>query len=101
MYHYYILEGKSVKRIYNVEEWSGWYEKLENRLIKRTTIRDVDISTVFLGKVASPSLANDPIPILFETMIFGDVLDGFQKQYATYDEAIETHNRVCEMIVNL
>jgi len=61
---------------------------------------DVEVSTVFLCHDHSLGglIGEDRKPILFETMIFGGKHDNCCERYHTYDEAMEGHKRVCEMV---
>lgn len=79
-------------------EWAKWFENVENRIVKKTTIRDIEVSTVFLG--LDHSFFSDKKPILFETMIFGGEQEGYQERYSTWAEAEEGHQKACEMVVN-
>lgn len=54
----------------------------------------VHVSTVFLGLDHSMGRSNQPI--LFETMIFGGPFDGYQRRYATWEEAEKGHAEACE-----
>jgi hypothetical protein len=70
---------------------------LENKIVKQETIGNTKISTVFLGQ----DIGNDSgAPILFETMCFGDKLDGDQWRYQTFDEALKGHQKVREMVTD-
>lgn len=94
MSNYYILEGKTPKKV-SLMEWARWYEKA-NRHAGKTTIGEVTVSTVFLGLDHS---WDGKIPILFETMIFGDdKFEDYQERYSTWDEAIEGHNKAVALI---
>lgn len=46
-----------------------------------------EISTVWLGMDVTPRAK----PIIFETMIFGGPLDGYQWRYTTEDDAFKGH----------
>ena len=69
-----------------------------NRIIGRTNIGDVLISTVFLTIDHNFSGIGDPI--LFETMIFGGKNYGYQERYSTYKEAIAGHEKAVRAIIN-
>ena len=67
-----------------------------NRKIALDNFGDSEVSTVFL--CFDHSIGVDSKPILFETMIFGGKHDNWCERYYTYDEAIEGHKRLCEMV---
>ena len=63
------------------------------RILAHTTINDSLISTVFLGIDYN---CNGNIPLLFETMVFGGLLDGEQQRYTTYEQAMLGHHEMMQ-----
>jgi hypothetical protein len=61
---------------------------------------DVKVSTRFLcyDHSLGSLIIDDRKPILFETMIFGGKYNEWCERYHTYDEALEGHKRLCEMV---
>lgn len=85
---YYRLEGRnpvpcSIKRMCETMDD-------KSRRVGLTNILGVRVSTVFLG--INHAWLGGP-PVLFETMIFGGVLDQYQERCSTYDEAERMHRR--------
>jgi hypothetical protein len=66
-------------------------DAFKNRIVARTKIGPMDVSTVFLALDHAYSPDPDALPILFETMIFGDNEDAYQERYSTWDEAEKGH----------
>lgn len=66
-----------------------WFEAFENREVARTELRNVLVSTIFLG-IAMHTFSGRR-PWLFETMVFGGTLDRSQERYCTWDEAVAGH----------
>ena len=100
----YILKGKKVKLVSDLNEW-GKFMQSSKRIIKQDTIGGKWISTVFLGIDHNyyPYPDGEKCPILFETMIFSnetDYDDEYQERYTTYDQAIEGHKKACELLLN-
>ena len=93
----YILEGHNPVICENLIEWAKWFEK-SDRKVAKTKIKDVTISTVFLGINHN---FGEGKPILFETMIFGGGLDGEMDRYSTWEEAEEGHKRWIKKIKEL
>ena len=83
----YILDGHTPKPVDDVLEWARWCEKAE-RHVGDTQVGKLRVSTVFLGLDHSFSRG---VPILFETMIFGDDPIHYQERYATWEDAEEGH----------
>jgi len=86
----YILdeEGNPVL-ILDILQWARWFETAE-RHVADTRLDNVRISTVFLG--LDHSWGQGP-PLLWETMIFGGIHDGYQARYSTKAEAEVSHAR--------
>ncbi len=63
----YILHGKTAIPCDNLFAWAQWFEAAD-RLVAKTEVGDVRISTVFLGLDHN---FGEGDPLLFETMIFG------------------------------
>jgi hypothetical protein len=93
---YILRDGEPVAEP-NVLKWAEWFEKTD-RSVGKTTVGDVQISTVFLGV---DHQWDDGPPLLFETMVFGGDLDEEQKRYATLDEAKAGHQRMVEQVLRL
>jgi hypothetical protein len=84
----------------DILEWGRWMEKAERHLSHdiQEDARDgtqIRISTVFLG--LDHAFGNEPA-ILWETMIFGGLLDGFHERYATKAEALAGHQEACRQV---
>ena len=95
MSKYYIWKDKEAIPIVDVIEWATWFEKNERR-VGFTEIRDVEVSTVFLGLDHSFGVIEEPL--IFETMVFGGPLDQDQEHYSTWDQAEEGHKRMVEKV---
>lgn len=68
-----------------------WFEAADRHV--GSTERDgIRVSTVFLG--INHRFGEGP-PLLFETMIFGGIEDGWQERCSTWDEATALHQRAC------
>ena len=78
--------------------WGHWFDTTDRHLAddlqEGPDAVKVRISTVFLGL----DHAFGPPAILWETMIFGGLLDGFQEQYATKAEALAGHQEACRQV---
>ncbi len=90
----YVLDGKTPRKCASIQEYHDFDVQNKNR-IARSHISNSTISTVFLMHDHNWNLEGPPI--LFETMVFGGEMDGYQERYASYDEAVEGHKRICEM----
>ena len=74
-----------------------------SRVVGRDTIKDVLVSTVFLG--LDHNFTTDGPPILFETMAFDEgICTGesvlYENRYSTWDEAEAGHKIVIDIMIN-
>ena len=98
MSKYYILDGKKPK-VVSIIEWARDREN-QTYIVEHTFIREVLISTVFLGIDHYWGDDPDHLPILFETMIFEDPRHREEQwRYCTYDEAKEGHKKAVELVL--
>jgi hypothetical protein len=73
-------------------EWAHWMEAEPlARIVKRTEIGTLWVSTVFLGIDHNWDPDPEAEPLLFETMIFDDYQDAYQTRCTTWDQAELMH----------
>ncbi len=92
----YILDGHKPVPCNDVLKWAAWFEKAD-RIVKKTKIDDVRISTIFLG---IDHRFGKGAPLLFETMIFGRIFDQKMWRYSTWEEAEKGHQKAVEEVFN-
>ena len=85
---HYILKNKKVVEA-ELLVWAKWFENSDNRIIDKTTIGKVKVSTVFLGIALNE---------LFETMIFGGKHDQYQERHRTWKQAKEGHKIAVDLV---
>ena len=93
----YILDGRTPVLEPDLLTWGRWMETTE-RHVGEDTIGETRISTVFLGLDHG---FGEPVPILFETMVFGGPLDNECERYATWAEAESGHQAMIERVERL
>jgi hypothetical protein len=88
---YYILDGKTPVPCFDILKWGEFFkERGGNVHVAKTGIGEYHISTVFLGIDHAHHAYG--APLLFETMIFGGILDGeYQERCSTWEEAEKLH----------
>lgn len=91
---HYLLVKKKVYRV-SFDVWVRLFEHI-TRKIAVDTLDNARVSTVFLG-IDHQYIDGLP-PILFETMVFGGILDNWQWRYMTYREAEIGHSRVVKAL---
>ena len=93
--HYILDAGGHPVEEPDVRTWAEWMETGE-RQVKVTLFGKVRVSTVFLG--LDHNFAPDGPPVLFETLVFGGLLDGELDRYVTREEAEAGHEALCERV---
>lgn len=83
----YILKNRKIYPCDDLMLWGAWMQE-NNRHVDFTLVDDIRISTVFLGLDHS---YRGSVPILFETMIFGEPLDQDMNRYEDIDSAETGH----------
>jgi len=91
----YILKYRNPYPYNNLIKWGKWYENINNRIVRRTYINDIFISTVFLG--LDHGMDNGK-PILFETMIFRNGEEQGCERCTTWREALAMHWKAVELV---
>ncbi len=84
----YILKDRQAVPA-SLEEWAKWFQTAD-RIVAKSDVGDVSVSTVFLG--LDHSFGDGP-PMLFETMIFGGEHDEYQDRCSTWKEAEQMHTK--------
>jgi len=94
---WYILEDGKIKSA-TIEEWSVWFNDVENRRIDYTEEEDFCVSTVFLGM--DHGLGYSEKPLLFETLIQKGPKPLQDKiyRYSTMGEAKAGHYALVRML---
>ena len=71
----------------------------EGLFVKKTyfgTNDNIEVSTVFLTINYNPFPFG--LPMLWETMIFGGIYEGVVDRYSSYEEAMQGHETMCNMV---
>lgn len=95
----YILDGRTPVPCADLAEWARWF-KTANRQIACTKIGELELRTVFSGvdyRRFGASRPNDGPPLVFETMVFGDVTGRYIARCSTWEEAEEMHRRAVRL----
>ena len=91
----YVLDKQgNPRKTVNLSHWLKWMEN-NDRNIANDKIRNVRVSTVFLGIDHSQGRGE---PLLYETMVFGGKHDGYEIQYTTREKALEGHAEAIAMV---
>lgn len=96
----YILDGHRPVPCENLLRWARWLQTAD-RIVARTKIGPLLVSTVFLG-LDHDLLGRNGLPLVFETMIFGtdaagDFVESFCERYSTWGGAERGHRAAVEM----
>jgi hypothetical protein len=91
---YYVLDARGeplLERDFGA--WTRWFEQADRRLARTVVSADVTVLTTFAGVDQNP---RGGVLRLFETRVFGGVLDGEEARYATRAEALAGHAEMAE-----
>lgn len=88
MSNYYDKAGKPI----DMMTWVRLFEDREYKVIEKTPVGALEVSTVWLG--SDHDFSGKGPPIIFETLVFPDCEDG--ERYCTETEAREGHARYVE-----
>jgi hypothetical protein len=94
---YYTLKGKKAVPC-DMKTWGAMFSKVDRIVQKTNVTEDISVSTVFLG--SDHRFGNDGSPLIFETMIFGGVLDQHCSRYSTWDEALKDHWKLITVLLS-
>ena len=96
---YYILVDKIPVKV-AIKTWAEWMKKRENVIVKKTMIEGNEVSTVFLGLDHNFFRDEGSEPLLFETMIFGQIEDEteYQIRCSTWEEAEKQHEEAIRWV---
>jgi hypothetical protein len=92
---YFVLDehGEPVRER-DIDAWSRWFAQADRCVARSTVSRDVTILTTFNGvdDVAGPH----SVPKLFESRVYGGILDGEVAHTCTRAQACAEHKRLVE-----
>ena len=91
----YKLKGKRAVLCKDLQVWANGLDSTA-RMVATDFVGEVKVSTVFLG--VDHNFSNQGPPILFETMVFGGMLDREQQRYATWEKAEAGHKRIVKKV---
>jgi hypothetical protein len=78
----------------DAEAWTRWFERADRRIARTAVTPQVTVLTTFRGVSDAPD-PDDP-PRLFETRVFGGVLDAEEVLHRTKAEAMAAHGALAE-----
>jgi len=92
MERYFVLNdrGEPMPEL-DVDVWARWFEAADRSVARTVVSPQVVILTVFRG-FDEPT--EGKAPLLFESRVFGGVLDGEEVLYATRANALEGHEHL-------
>lgn len=89
---HYVLDAERNVVPADVLTWAAFFENDDNRQVAIDYPNNVCVSTVFNGLPLASELLTQPAhPLLFETRVFGGLLDGEVRRYASWNEAVAGH----------
>jgi hypothetical protein len=92
---YFVLDerGEPVRER-NLEAWTRWFERADRSIGRTIVTPEITVLTTFRG-VGDTDETGTPPP-MFETRVFGGILDGEEVRHRTRIEAVNGHARLAE-----
>jgi hypothetical protein len=93
---YFVLdECGEPRRERDLDAWTRWFERADRSIARTAVTREVMVLTTFrgVGEVSEPGGE----PLLFETRVFGGLLDGEEIRRCTRAEAIAAHATLAQL----
>jgi hypothetical protein len=78
----------------DVEAWTRWFERADRSIARTVVAPDVTVLTTFRG--VDESREPNERPRLFDTRVFGGILDGEELHHVTRAEALLGHVTLAE-----
>ena len=91
---YFVLDNRGEpvpERDFNA--WTRWFERADRSISRTIVTPEILVLTTFRG-VIEPDETGDPA--LFETRVFGGILDGEEVRHRTRSEAVDGHAALAE-----
>jgi hypothetical protein len=90
MGEYYGFDGEPITML----EWAILWEG--DRHVAEAHIGDARVSTVWLG--LNHRFIGDGPPLIYESMVFGGILDGERDRYTNWNAALAGHDQLCAQV---
>ena len=95
MERYFVLDDRGEPMLErDLEAWTRWFERADRSVSRTVIAADVTVLTTFQA-VGQTTVAGDA-PALFQTRVFGGVLDGEEVWTRTRAEAVAGHEHLVE-----
>ena len=78
----------------DLEAWTRWFERADRSVGRTIVAPHITVLTTFRG-IAEPGEKADQ-PALFESRVFGGVLDGEEIRHRTRADALAAHEQLAE-----
>ncbi len=96
---YFVLDERGEPLLEpDVEAWTRWFERADRSVARTVVSPEVTVLTTFHG--VGETDERGEAPALFQTRVFGGVLDGEEVWYRSRSEAIDGHANIagwCEV----
>jgi hypothetical protein len=92
---YFVLDERGEpQQERNLDAWTRWFERADRSVARTVIAADVTVLTTFRG-VAETDESGDA-PALFETRVFGGILDGEEAWHRSRSEAVAGHDLLAQ-----
>ena len=92
---YFVLdESGEPRREFDVDAWERWFARADRRIARTAVTPEITVLTTFRG--VDEVSENGDQPKLFESRVFGGVLDGEEVGLRTRAESLAAHSALAE-----
>jgi hypothetical protein len=89
---HFVLDDRGEPRLErDLEAWTQWFEQADRRIARTAVAPHITVLTTFRGVDESPDA-----PRLFETRVFGGILNGEEVAHGTRADALAAHAMLAE-----
>jgi len=78
----------------DLDAWTRWFERADRSISRTIVTPEITVLTTFRGVVDASEVS--ATPALFETRVFGGILDGVEVRHKTRAEALDGHAVLAE-----
>ena len=89
MPQYYVLDDTGAPQEASEQAWAVWVATADAGIARTVVSANVAVVTIFDGVVTADAAGGEPR--LFETRVFGGVLDGEEARHGSRDDAMAGH----------
>jgi hypothetical protein len=98
---YVLNQDGTLREATDKNEFVSFMDENNKKLLASEKVYNIcEVITSFIGRDLSTKPRASTSPQLFETLVVGGVINGSQRTYATYQEALAGHQHITQLVRN-